>query len=228
MTIRDIITILISAILIENVLLSQFLGVCSFLGVSKSRKNAVGMGLAVVAVIIIATLVTWLIYNFVLAKLDLVYLRTIVFILVIASLVQIIEILIKKFVPSLYKSLGIYLPLITTNCAVLGVALKAVNNDLSFVNMLLYAFGSGVGFLLVMYIFSLLREELDKRNIPQAMKGVPIALVVASILAILFSRYVGISPKEKETKGIAPNNTYVMEGESLSEEYFNEYVGELL
>ena len=137
MTIRDIITILISAILIENVLLSQFLGVCSFLGVSKSRKNAVGMGLAVVAVIIIATLVTWLIYNFVLAKLDLVYLRTIVFILVIASLVQIIEILIKKFVPSLYKSLGIYLPLITTNCAVLGVALKAVNNDLSFVNMLL-------------------------------------------------------------------------------------------
>ena len=228
MTIRDIITILISAILIENVLLSQFLGVCSFLGVSKSRKNAVGMGLAVVAVIIIATLVTWLIYNFVLAKLDLVYLRTIVFILVIASLVQIIEILIKKFVPSLYKSLGIYLPLITTNCAVLGVALKAVNNDLSFTHMLLYAFGSGVGFLLVMYIFSLLREELDKRNVPQAMKGVPIALVVASILAILFSRYVGISPKEKETKGITPNNTYVMEGESLSEEYFNEYVGELL
>ena len=228
MTIRDIITILISAILIENVLLSQFLGVCSFLGVSKSRKNAVGMGVSVVAVILIATIVTWVIYNYVLVTLDLMYLRTIVFILVIASLVQIIEILIKKFVPALYKSLGIYLPLITTNCAVLGVALKAVNNDLTFVNMLLYAFGSGIGFLLVMYIFSLLREELDKRNVPQAMKGVPIALVVAAILAILFSRYVGISPKEKEEKAAPSNNTYIIEGSSPSEENFNNNVGDYL
>ena len=228
MTIRDIITILVSAILIENVLLSQFLGVCSVLGVSKSRKNAIGMGLAVVAVIFIATLVTWLIYKYVLVALELVYLRTIVFILVIASLVQIIEILIKKFVPSLYKSLGIYLPLITTNCAVLGVSLKAVNNGLTFGHMLLYALGSGIGFLLVMYIFSLLREELDKRNVPQAMKGIPIALVVASILAILFSRYVGISPHEKEEKGVEPSSTYIIQSELPSEEYFNDNVGELL
>ena len=227
MTIRDIITILISAILIENVLLSQVLGVCSFLGVSKSRKNAVGMGISVVSVILIATVVTWLIYNYVLKALDLMYLRTIVFILVIASLVQIIEIIIKKFVPSLYKSLGIYLPLITTNCAVLGVALKAVNNDLSFGHMLLYAFGSGIGFLLVMYVFSLLREELDKRNVPKAMRGVPIALIVASILAILFSRYVGISPKEKEIK--MENKAYVIEvnEEIPSEKYFKDLGGTL-
>ncbi len=227
MTIRDIITILISAILIENVLLSQFLGVCSFLGVSKSRKNAVGMGISVVSVILIATVVTWLIYNYVLKALDLMYLRTIVFILVIASLVQIIEIIIKKFVPSLYKSLGIYLPLITTNCAVLGVALKAVNNDLTFVHMLLYAFGSGIGFLLVMYIFSLLREELDKRNVPKAMRGVPIALIVASILAILFSRYVGISPKEKEIK--MENKAHVIEvvDEIPSEKCFKDLGGKL-
>ena len=222
MSIRDVITILISAILIENVLLSQFLGVCSFLGVSKSRKNAVGMGLAVVAVIVIATLVTWTIYNLVLVELKLVYLKTIIFILVIASLVQIIEIIVKKFVPSLYKSLGIYLPLITTNCAVLGVAIKAVNNDLSFGHMLLYALGSGVGFLLVMYIFSLLREELDKRNVPKAMKGVPIALIVASILAILFSRYVGISPKEKENTISLKTSDKISYDDAPSEKYFNE------
>ena len=224
MTIRDIITILISTILIENVLLSQFLGVCSFLGVSKSRKNALGMSVAVLAVTIIATLVTWLIYNYVLVLLDLVYLRTIVFILVIASLVQIIEILIKKFVPAMYKSLGIYLPLITTNCAVLGVALKAVNNDLSFGGMLLYAIGSGLGYLVVMYIFSLLREELDKRNVPKAMKGIPIALVIASILAILFSRFAGISPSEREIAPIENRNIVEVSSAIPSEEYLSEFI----
>ncbi len=224
MTIRDIITVLVSTILIENVLLSQFLGVCSFLGVSKSRKNAVGMGIAVVMVILIATTVSWLIYEFLLVKLDLVYLKTIVFILVIASLVQIIEILIKKFIPSMYKSLGIYLPLITTNCAVLGVALKAVNNDLSFGSMLLYAFGSGIGYLLVMYIFSLIREELEKRNVPKAMKGIPIALVVASILAILFSRYVGISPSEPEEAKAPLNQNVETVNYVPSEEYLSNYI----
>lgn len=224
MTIRDIITVLVSTILIENVLLSQFLGVCSFLGVSKSRKNAVGMGIAVVMVILIATTVSWLIYEFLLVKLDLVYLKTIVFILVIASLVQIIEILIKKFIPSMYKSLGIYLPLITTNCAVLGVALKAVNNDLSFGSMLLYAFGSGIGYLLVMYIFSLIREELEKRNVPKAMKGIPIALVVASILAILFSRYVGISPSEPEEAKALENQNVETVSFIPSEENLSNYI----
>lgn len=226
MTFNGIIVLLVSAILLENVLLSQFLGVCSFLGVSKSRKNAVGMGLAVVAVIFIATIVTWLIYNFVLVKFDLVYLKTIIFILVIASLVQIIEIIIKKFLPSLYNALGIYLPLITTNCAVLGVSLKAVQNDLSFGMMLIYALGSGLGFLLVMFIFSSIREELDKRDVPKAMKGIPIALVVASILAIIFSRYVGIV-KENDTKELElpPQNANVIVMDIPSSSYFDSFIG---
>lgn len=227
MTISEIITGLIAATLIENVILSQFLGICSFLGVSKNKKSAVGMGLAVVAVIILATVVTWVLYNYVLSLLDLTYLKTIVFILVIASLVQMIEVIIKKFVPSLYKSLGIYLPLITTNCAVLGVALKSVNNSLSFGNMLIYAIGSGIGFLLVIFIFSYIREEMDKRNVPKAMKGIPIALVVASILAIIFSRYVGISPKERNSED---NETVQSESynASPSENYFNDHIGGLL
>lgn len=217
MTIAQVITIIISTIFIENVILSQFLGICSFLGVSKKRSSAVGMSLAVFAVIIIATLVTWLIYNYVLVLFDLVYLKTIVFILVIASLVQIIEILIKRFVPSLYKSLGIYLPLITTNCAILGIALKTVNNGYSFWMMLIYALASGIGYFVVMYIFSVIREELDKRNLPKAMKGVPIALIVASILAILFSRYVGIAPKtDKEEISVTPH-VEVMENDPYNE-----------
>ena len=217
MTIAQVITIIISTIFIENVILSQFLGICSFLGVSKKRSSAVGMSLAILAVIIIATLVTWLIYNYVLVLFDLVYLKTIVFILVIASLVQIIEILIKRFVPSLYKSLGIYLPLITTNCAILGIALKTVNNGYSFWMMLIYALASGIGYFVVMYIFSVIREELDKRNLPKAMKGVPIALIVASILAIIFSRYVGIAPKtDKEEISVTPH-VEVMENNPYNE-----------
>lgn len=217
MTIAQVITIIISTIFIENVILSQFLGICSFLGVSRKRSSAVGMSLAVFAVIIIATLVTWLIYNYVLVLFDLVYLKTIVFILVIASLVQIIEILIKRFVPSLYKSLGIYLPLITTNCAILGIALKTVNNGYSFWMMLIYALASGIGYFVVMYIFSVIREELDKRNLPKAMKGVPIALIVASILAIIFSRYVGIAPKtDKEEISVTPH-VEVMENDPYNE-----------
>ena len=217
MTIAQVITIIISTIFIENVILSQFLGICSFLGVSKKRSSAVGMSLEVFAVIIIATLVTWLIYNYVLVLFDLVYLKTIVFILVIASLVQIIEILIKRFVPSLYKSLGIYLPLITTNCAILGIALKTVNNGYSFWMMLIYALASGIGYFVVMYIFSVIREELDKRNLPKAMKGVPIALIVASILAIIFSRYVGIAPKtDKEEISVTPH-VEVMENDPYNE-----------
>jgi len=192
--IGELITLLLTSMILENVILSQFLGVCSFLGVSKSKKSSVGMGIAVVAVTLIAATVTWLIYYLVLANpiFDLAYLKTIVFILVIASLVQMIEIIIKKFVPSLYKSLGIYLPLITTNCAVLGVSLKAVQNDLSFVEMLFYSVGSGLGYLFIMFIFSVIREEMAKRNVPKAMQGIPIGLIVAAILAILFSRFSGI------------------------------------
>lgn len=225
MSFNTILYILISSMLLENVILSQFLGICSFLGVSKKRKSAVGMGLAVVAVIFVATLVTWLIYNYVLVLFDLVYLKTIVFILVIASLVQIIEIIIKKFIPSLYNSLGIYLPLITTNCAVLGVSIKAAQNNLGFGHMLLYALGSGLGFLLVMFIFSVIREEMDKRNVPKAMKGIPIALVVASILAILFSRYSGIVKEEEKKDYPIPTSSIVMMNKAPSEDYFNLNVG---
>ena len=228
MTIQSILVLLVTSILLENVILSQFLGICSFLGVSKSRKSAVGMGLAVVAVIILSTTVTWLIYNYVLVLFDLVYLKTIVFILVIASLVQIIEIIIKKFVPSLYKSLGIYLPLITTNCAILGVAIKSVQNSLSFGAMLIYALGTGLGFLLIMFIFSTIREELDKRNVPKAMKGIPIALVTASILAIIFSRYVGIvKSKNSDQELPIPTNSIVLHINAPSEDNFNDIVGGL-
>ncbi len=225
MSFNTILYILISSMLLENVILSQFLGICSFLGVSKKRKSAVGMGLAVVAVIFVATLVTWLIYNYILVLFDLVYLKTIVFILVIASLVQIIEIIIKKFIPSLYNSLGIYLPLITTNCAVLGVSIKATQNNLGFGHMLLYALGSGLGFLLVMFIFSVIREEMDKRNVPKAMKGIPIALVVASILAILFSRYSGIVKEEEKKDYPIPTSSIVLMNTIPSEDYFNMHVG---
>ena len=224
MTINKILVIIISSMVIENVILSQFLGICSFLGVSKKRSSAVGMGLSVLIIIIISTIITWLLYKL-LKIFDLVYLKTIVFILVIASLVQMIEIIIKKFVPSLYKSLGIYLPLITTNCAVLGVCLKAVNNDLSFINMLLYAIGSGLGYLLIMYIFSLLREELEKRQVPKALKGIPIALICASILAIIFSRYSGIV-KEKNKTSKKINIEYKIESNIPSEDYINSFIGE--
>ena len=217
-------SILLAGILTNNMVLSKFLGICPFLGVSKKVKTAFSMSIAVTLVMVIATAVTWPIDTFVL-KQDYNYLQTVVFILVIAAIVQLIEIVLKKYIPPIYKALGIYLPLITTNCAVLGVALKAVNNDLSFGHMLLYAFGSGIGFLLVMYIFSLIREELDKRNVPKAMRGVPIALIVASILAILFSRYVGISPKEKEIK--LENKAHVIEvmEEIPSEKYFEDLGG---
>ncbi len=217
MNMAQVITILISTIFIENIILSQFLGICSFLGVSKKRSSAIGMSISVLVVIILATLVTWLLYNYVLVVFDLVYLKTIIFILVIASLVQIIEIIIKKFAPSLYKSLGIYLPLITTNCAILGIALKTVNYGYGFGTMLLYAIGSGIGYFVVMYIFSVIREELEQRNLPKAMKGIPIALVVASILAILFSRYVGIAPKVEDEEE-ALRETYVIENDIVEDE----------
>ena len=205
---KDLIVLAFTAILIENVLLSQFLGVCPFIGVSKNRKNAVGMGIAVVVVIFIASIVTFGLYHLVLVKLDMQYMKTIVFILVIASLVQMIEIILKKMIPSLYKALGIYLPLITTNCAVLGVALKNINNGFNFPQMLVYSLFTGLGFLLVMFLFSVIREELAIRKVPKAFAGVPIALIVASILAILFSRYSGIQPKEKKINNNQPVISY--------------------
>jgi electron transport complex protein RnfA len=189
---KDLITLAFTALLLENVLLYRFLGVCPFLGVSKKRESAVGMGMAVIFVIVLATAVSWAVYYFILDKFDLVYMRTIVFIFVIASLVQIVEMFMKKVLPALYKSLGIYLPLITTNCAVLGVAILAIDKEFNFLETLVFALASSAGFLLVMVIFSSLREKMENAPTPKGFKGIPIALVTAAILAMVFGRLGGI------------------------------------
>jgi electron transport complex protein RnfA len=186
----NLVSIAFAAFLTENVILYQIWGTCPFLGVSKKKSSAVGMGLAVTFVILIATTVTWLLYNYVLKPLEITYLQILVFILVIASLVQIIEMFIKKTSPSLYKALGIYLPLITTNCAVLGCANAAV--DYSFMEMIVYALFSGLGFLFVMWLFSGLREKIENAPVPAPFKGFPIALIAAAALALIFSRLGGI------------------------------------
>ncbi|MBQ8293264.1 MAG: RnfABCDGE type electron transport complex subunit A [Bacilli bacterium] len=180
------------AFLTENVVLYRFMGICPFLGVSKKKSSAIGMGLAVIFVIVLSSIVTWLLYHYVLKPLDLVYLRIIVFILVIASLVQIVEMFIKKFTPSLYRALGIYLPLITTNCAVLGVATLVINYDYNFIQMLIFSLFSGLGFLFVMFIFSSLREKINEYNVPEGFRGIPIALITAAAMAIIFARLGGI------------------------------------
>lgn len=188
----DLISIAFSAFIVENIILTQFLGICPFLGVSRKRSSALGMGLAVVFVIILSSTLTWVLYQYVLSTFHIEYMKTIVFILVIAALVQMVEIFLKKISPALYKALGIYLPLITTNCAVLGVAIININDGNNFVQMLVYSTFISLGFLFVMYIFSMLREKLDFNPIPKAFKGTPIALIVAAILALIFARFGGI------------------------------------
>ena len=186
---RDLITLAFTAIVIENVLLYRFLGVCPFLGVSKKRSSALGMGLAVIFVITISSIVSWLLYTYILVPFEMVYMRTIIFILVIASLVQIIEMFIKKISPSLYRALGIYLPLITTNCAVLGVATLVADPSYTFLTAFVFALASSIGFLFVIYLFSTLREKIERADVPKAFKGVPIALITAGIMAMIFSRF---------------------------------------
>ncbi len=188
----ELISLAFSAFIIENIILTQFLGICPFLGVSRKRSSALGMGFAVVFVIILSSTITWVLYQYVLVVLEIEYLRTIVFILVIAALVQMVEIFLKKISPALYKALGIFLPLITTNCAVLGVAIININNDHSFIEMLVYSTFISLGFVFVMYIFSMMREKLDFSPVPKAFKGTPIALIVAAILALIFARFGGI------------------------------------
>ena len=175
---------IVTSMLIDNVVLSRFYGICPFLGVSKKVKSSLGMGLAVVFVIILATLICWPLYNFVLVPAKVPFLDTVAYILVIASLVQLVGLFIKKFSPSLYKSLGIYLPLITTNCAVLGVAQSNTDQGLSFLNSLANAIGTSVGFLLIIVVFSCIRVRLETANTPKAFKGLPIALITAAIMAI--------------------------------------------
>ena len=196
-----ILLIFISAIFVNNVVLSQFLGVCPFLGVSKKVNTAVGMTAAVTFVMALATLVTFLLQKYVLVPFNLVFLQTVSFILVIASLVQMVEIIIKKISPSLYQALGIFLPLITTNCVVLGVAIQVVSNEYDFGagahmlglgQSLLFAIATAIGYGLALILFAGIREQLELSNVPKAFKGVPIALLTAGIMALAFMGFSGL------------------------------------
>ncbi len=175
---------IINAMLVQNTILTKFLGICPFLGVSKKPQSSIGMGFAVLFVITLSTIICWPIYQYVLVPAEIPFMDTIVFILVIASLVQICGLFIKKFSPALYKSLGIYLPLITTNCAVLGTV--QLNNSLTFLNSIANAIGTSLGFMLAIFIFSCIRVRLENSNVPKAFKGLPIALITASIMALAF------------------------------------------
>ncbi len=188
----EYVLIIIGAVFVSNIVLNQFLGICPFIGVSNKVETAVGMTGAVTFVMVIATLVTYLLYKYVLLPMDLVYLRTIAFILVIAALVQMVEIILKKISPPLYQALGIFLPLITTNCAVLGVAVLAVQKDFTLVGSVFYAIGNALGFGLALITFSGIREHLDMMNVPKPMKGVPIALIVAGLMALAFMGFAGL------------------------------------
>ncbi|MBQ2738035.1 MAG: electron transport complex subunit RsxA [Clostridia bacterium] len=189
---RSLVIILMSSVLVNNYVLSRFLGICPFLGVSKKLDQATGMGVSVIFVMIMATLATWPIQTFILDPLGLGYLQTIVFILVIAALVQFIEIVLKKFMPALHKSLGVYLPLITTNCAVLGVTINNINDGYNFLESIVAALGCGLGFLLAMVLFAGVRSRLDESDVPQHFKGLPITLISASIVALAFMGFGGI------------------------------------
>lgn len=188
----EYILIFISAIFVNNIVLSQFLGICPFLGVSKKIQTSLGMGMAVAFVLTVATVVTFILQKCVLDPLGLQYLQTIAFILVIASLVQMVEIILKKVSPALYKSLGIFLPLITTNCAVLGVAILVIQKDFTLIESIVYAFSTAIGFALALVLFAGIREQLAYVNIPKGMKGMPIVLVAAGLLSLAFMGFSGV------------------------------------
>ena len=189
---KTLIVILLSAVLVNNYVLRQFLGICPFLGFSKKLNQAVGMGVAVTFVMLLATAVTWPIQTFVLNNLGLQYMQTIVFILVIAALVQFVEIFLKKFIPSLHKSLGVYLPLITTNCAVLGVTINNIKDGYNFLEAMVSALGCGLGFMLAMVLFSGVRSRIDESDIPEHFKGLPATLIAASFVSLAFFGFEGI------------------------------------
>ncbi|NLM75373.1 MAG: electron transport complex subunit RsxA [Clostridiaceae bacterium] len=189
---KELFAILIGAIFVENFVLSKFLGICPFLGVSKKTSTAVGMSGAVVFVMVLSQAVTWLVNHYLLKPNSLEYLQTIAFILTIASLVQLVEIVLKKMIPSLYKALGVYLPLITTNCAVLGSALLFVERDYTFIEAVVFGFAAGLGFTLALILFSGVRERLETCDIPKAFKGMPITLVAASLVSIAFMGFASL------------------------------------
>ena len=189
---KGLILILMGGVLINNYVLQQFLGICPFLGVSKKVNQASGMGVAVTFVMLCATAATYPIFKFVLVPLKLEYLQTIVFILVIATLVQFVEIMLKRFIPSLFKALGVYLPLITTNCAVLGVAIKNITDGYNFLESMVSSLGVGLGFLLAMVMFAGVRGRIENCPAPKAFKGLPVTLIAASIVALAFYGFSGV------------------------------------
>ena len=192
MDFKGLVVILMGSVLVNNYVLNRFLGICPFLGVSKKLNQAVGMGVSVIFVMLMATAVTWPIQTFILEKFGLEYTQTIVFILVIASLVQFVEIFLKKFIPALHKSLGVYLPLITTNCAVLGVTINNINDGYNFVESMVSALGCGLGFMLAMVLFSGVRSRIDESDIPEHFKGLPATLIAASFVSLAFFGFEGI------------------------------------
>lgn len=189
---KSLVVILLSSVLVNNYVLARFLGICPFLGVSKKLDQAAGMGVSVTAVMLLATLVTWPIQRFVLDEFGLGYLQTIVFILVIASLVQMLEVILKKFSPALHRGLGVYLPLITTNCAVLGVAINNITDGYTFIESMISSLGCGLGFLLAMVLFSGIRSRIDETEVPRPFRGVAITLIAASFLSLAFMGLAGI------------------------------------
>jgi len=200
MDLGQLFAIIVGSIFVSNFVLARFLGLCPFVGVSKDSDSALGMGMAVIFVMTMASIVTWFIYTYVLVPLDIIYLRTIAFILVIATLVQFVEMVIEKTSPTLHKSLGIYLPLITTNCAVLGVAVVNVNEfmtaDLpvatSFINTVVNGFSAGLGFTLALVLMAAIRERLELVDIPKSMRGIPITFIVAGLMAMAFLGFSGL------------------------------------
>ena len=184
--------IIIGAIFVNNVVLAQFLGICPFLGVSSKVETSMGMGAAVTFVMALSAVVTWLIQTYILVPLGIEYMQTIVFILVIAALVQMVEIVLKKVSPSLYQALGIFLPLITTNCCVMGVTLMVQRDELGLIDSLIYAFATGAGFLLALILMAGVRERLETCRVPKAMQGTPIALLMAGIMALAFMAFKGM------------------------------------
>lgn len=191
-TVFSLLAISLGAILSNNFIFSQFLGICPFLGVSKKVDTAVGMGFAVTFVMGLASAITWLVNTFILVKFDLIYMQTVAFILVIASLVQFIEMFLQKSMPTLYTALGVYLPLITTNCAVLGVALLNIQNNYSFIESVVYGITGGLGFLLAIVLFASIREKLIFADYPKCWDGFPIALVTAGLMALAFMGFSGL------------------------------------
>lgn len=190
--IGKIFSLAVAAIFVQNFVLSRFLGLCPYIGVSKKLDSALGMGMAVIFVMTMASTFTWLIYTYFLIPLHIEFLQTIAFILTIASLVQLVEMIIQKTAPALYKALGVYLPLITTNCAVLGVAILNINEEYNFIEAILNGFFAGIGFTLVLLLMAGLRERLERAEVPRSMKGMPIAMIMAGCMALAFLGFSGL------------------------------------